>query len=59
MIEKQQQLEMSIQALRGATMGIAAAIDDESITSQQVYALLFSLINQLESSQLRVVIDAA
>lgn len=51
MMQKRLQLELSIQALKGAAMGIAAAIDDQSITSHQVYALLFTLINQLESSQ--------
>lgn len=50
MHKNNQQLDMLIQALKGAAIGIAAAIDDETITSQQAYSLLLSLINQLETS---------
>lgn len=52
MNERHKQLEMLIDALKGAAMGISAAVEDESITSQQVYALLFSLIAQIESLQM-------
>jgi len=45
--EEQQRL---IHALKGATEGIAAAVEQESITSTQIDCLLSTLINQLQTT---------
>lgn len=49
MSEQKQQLEILLHALKGAASGITSAMEEEVITPEQVYYLLMSLINQLES----------
>lgn len=43
------EMEEKVIALRGAAHGIAASIDDETITSEQAYQLLKTLADSIQS----------
>ncbi|GLP98711.1 hypothetical protein GCM10007891_05650 [Methylophaga thalassica] len=42
------EMEEKVIALRGAAHGIAASMDDETITSQQAYQLLKALADSMQ-----------
>lgn len=44
----QHQLNVTISALQGAAVGIAAAMEEESITSEQVHDLLSVLASRMQ-----------
>ncbi|UOA08628.1 hypothetical protein [Methylobacter sp. S3L5C] len=51
-MKKRQQIETEqiLHALEGAAQGIAAAVEQETITSMQIYCLLNILIKQLQAN---------
>lgn len=48
MSDNNNDLKQSINGLRGSAKGIAAAMDDESITSDEVYSLLITIAQRME-----------
>lgn len=41
-------VKQTINALRGSAKGIAAAMDDEAITSEEVYCLLSAIADRMD-----------
>jgi len=41
------EMEQSIKALRGSAKGIAAAMDDEAITSEEVFCMLSTIADRM------------
>jgi hypothetical protein len=48
MSKQQFKMEQAIQALRGAAKGIAAGIEEESITSQEALSMLEVIADQFQ-----------
>lgn len=48
MSKQQFKMEQAIQALRGAAKGIAAGIEEESISSEEVLAMLEVIADQFQ-----------
>lgn len=48
MDNNQEDLKQSIKGLRGSAKGIAAAMDDEGITSEEVYCLLLTIADRMD-----------
>lgn len=48
MNKKKHEMEQSIKALRGSAKGIAAAMDDDAITSEEVYCMLSTIADRMD-----------
>lgn len=47
--KQQYEIDVAIKALKAAAHGISAAVDDETITGDQVHALLMTIAKQLDA----------